>query len=256
MSNRELVSLRDIWRCFLGALAITIVVCGGSYIGAGGPVPFRAIESTNSAQVSVAHPVRAAVAESPVILQNPTVVKQAVVTAQHYHVRPGDSLTTIAAHLYGSSRYWTTIYWANSRQIRYANVIYVGQSLVIPAIPRLLAAPRSMSPAPIVRSQPATVHYHTVAATSAPRPATVAYTPVGGSSFQACVIRAESGGNPNAQNPISTASGLYGFLNTTWTAITGLPGPARDYSVAEQNAAFWKLYAEAGTSPWAPYDGC
>jgi hypothetical protein len=23
-----------------------------------------------------------------------------------------------------------------------------------------------------------------------------------------------------------------------------------------QEAAFAKLYAEAGTSPWAPYDGC
>jgi hypothetical protein len=76
------------------------------------------------------------------------------------------------------------------------------------------------------------------------------------SSFQACVIARESGGNPEAQNPDSTASGLYGFLDTTWTSVTGLPGPARDYSVAQQNAAFEKLYAEAGTSPWAPSDGC
>lgn len=78
----------------------------------------------------------------------------------------------------------------------------------------------------------------------------------GGSAFQACVIARESGGNPEAQNPDSTASGLYGFLDTTWTSVTGLPGPARDYSVAQQDAAFEELYAEAGTSPWAPSDGC
>jgi Transglycosylase-like domain len=78
----------------------------------------------------------------------------------------------------------------------------------------------------------------------------------GSGSFQSCVISRESGGNPDAQNPASTASGLYGFLDTTWTAVTGLPGPARDYSVSRQTAAFDKLYAEAGTSPWAPSDGC
>jgi hypothetical protein len=77
-----------------------------------------------------------------------------------------------------------------------------------------------------------------------------------GSSFEQCVIAAESGGNPTAQNPTSTASGLYGFLSSTWTAVTGLPGPARDYSVAQQQAAFQKLYAEAGPSPWSSYDGC
>ena len=70
------------------------------------------------------------------------------------------------------------------------------------------------------------------------------------------VISHESSGNPDAQNPDSTASGLFGFLTSTWTAVTGLPGPARDYSVAAQEAAFNKLYAEDGTAPWAPYDGC
>jgi hypothetical protein len=78
----------------------------------------------------------------------------------------------------------------------------------------------------------------------------------GDGSFQACVISRESGGNPDAQNPASSASGLYGFLSTTWEDVTGLPGPARDYSEAQQTAAFWKLYAEAGTSPWGPSDGC
>lgn len=76
------------------------------------------------------------------------------------------------------------------------------------------------------------------------------------SSFEACVIQRESGGDPTAQNPVSTASGLFGFLDSTWTAVTGLPGPARDYSVATQERAFAREYAIAGTAPWARYDGC
>ena len=34
------------------------------------------------------------------------------------------------------------------------------------------------------------------------------------------------------------------------------PGGAQTAPVGVQRAAFAKLYAEAGTSPWAPYDGC
>jgi hypothetical protein len=96
--------------------------------------------------------------------------------------------------------------------------------------------------------------YRPVTVAAVARPAEASYS--GGGGFQSCVISRESGGNPDAQNPVSTASGLYGFLDTTWTAVTGLPGPARDYSAAQQTAAFWKLYAEAGTSPWGPSDGC
>ena len=84
-------------------------------------------------------------------------------------------------------------------------------------------------------------------------PPTVAYR--SGSWFQQCVIERESHGDPTAQNPWSTASGLYGFLNSTWEATTGLPGPARAYSPAIQTAAFWRLYDRDGPSPWWS-DGC
>jgi hypothetical protein len=33
-------------------------------------------------------------------------------------------------------------------------------------------------------------------------------------------------------------------------------GGAQTAPASVQEAAFDKLYAEAGTSPWAPYDGC
>jgi len=48
-------------------------------------------------------------------------------------------------------------------------------------------------------------------------------------------------------------------LPSTWAALGfagSYPGGAQTAPVGVQEAAFSKLYAEAGTSPWAPYDGC
>jgi resuscitation-promoting factor RpfC len=86
-------------------------------------------------------------------------------------------------------------------------------------------------------------------------PAPVPVSPADPGSFQACVIQAESGGDPTAVNPSSGAGGLYGFLPSTWHAL-GFPGLPEDASVAMQNEAFAKEYALDGTAPWAPYDGC
>jgi len=78
-------------------------------------------------------------------------------------------------------------------------------------------------------------------------------------AFEACVISHESGGNPRAVNPSSGAGGLFQFLPSTWAGLgyaSAYPGGAQTAPVSVQEAAFAKLYAEAGTSPWAPYDGC
>jgi hypothetical protein len=74
-------------------------------------------------------------------------------------------------------------------------------------------------------------------------------------SFRSCVIQRESSGNPRAVNPSSGAGGLYGFLPSTWHGL-GFSGLPENASVAEQNYAFAKEYAQSGTSAWAPYDGC
>ena len=170
-----------------------------------------------------------------------------------YRVRSGDSLSSISKKVYGHAKDWPVLYHAN--HIRWADQITAGKKLKVVPLPRHIPrAPRELAP-PAPRAPPA-ASTHTTAAVSAPA-APVASAPVqGGGGFESCVIQAESGGNPDAQNPTSTASGLFGFLSTTWTSVTGLPGPARAYSVATQTAAFWKLYAEAGTSPWSAYDGC
>lgn len=99
------------------------------------------------------------------------------------------------------------------------------------------------------------------AATPAPSP-TASSAPVstgGMSAFEACVIQHESGGNPTAVNPTSGAGGLFQFLPSTWANLgfaAQYPGGAQTAPVSVQDAAFNKLYAEAGTAPWAPYDGC
>ncbi|HUZ51892.1 MAG TPA: hypothetical protein VMU94_05130 [Streptosporangiaceae bacterium] len=72
----------------------------------------------------------------------------------------------------------------------------------------------------------------------------------GMSAFEQCVAWRESGDNPTA-----SSAGLFGILPSTWASL-GFPGTAGGSSVALQKAAFDKLYAQDGTSPWAPYDGC
>lgn len=72
----------------------------------------------------------------------------------------------------------------------------------------------------------------------------------GMSAFEQCVAWRESGDNPTA-----SSAGLFGILPSTWASL-GYPGTAGEASVAMQKAAFDRLYARYGTSPWAPYDGC
>lgn len=74
-------------------------------------------------------------------------------------------------------------------------------------------------------------------------------------TFQECVIQRESGGNPRAVNPGSGAGGLYGFLPSSWHSL-GYAGLPEDAPVWEQNQAFAREYALAGTAPWEPYDKC
>jgi hypothetical protein len=107
-------------------------------------------------------------------------------------------------------------------------------------------APAAQSAYPAPAAQPA---YQAQGSYQAPQQAN------SGGGFQACVIARESGGSATAVNPSSGAGGLYGFLPSTWQALghSGLPENA---SVAEQNQAFQQEYAQAGTSPWHPYDGC
>lgn len=67
----------------------------------------------------------------------------------------------------------------------------------------------------------------------------------------ALLVECESGGNPVAQNPTSSASGRYQFISSTWAWVTGAPPPAGAYPVWRQQEAFEKLWDDGrGASHW------
>ena len=72
----------------------------------------------------------------------------------------------------------------------------------------------------------------------------------GMSSYEQCVAWRESGDNPTA-----SSAGLFGILPEVWAQL-GYPGTAGQASVALQKVAFDRLYAQYGTQPWTPSDGC
>ena len=105
--------------------------------------------------------------------------------------------------------------------------------------------------------QPAVVQAAPVQAVPVQQDAQVSTS--GDSGFQACVINAESGGDATIVNPATDAGGLYQFLPSTWAALgfaSEYPGGAQTAPVSVQNQAFEEEYAQNGTSPWGPYDGC
>jgi nucleoid-associated protein YgaU len=69
------------------------------------------------------------------------------------------------------------------------------------------------------------------------------------------IAKCESGGDPRAQNPHSTASGKYQMLDSTWRGLGG-SGRAKDASEGAQDAMAAKLLARSGTAPWNPSRGC
>jgi LysM repeat protein len=175
-----------------------------------------------------------------------------------YVVKPGDTLASVAEHLYHSSDYWPVLYSANHSKIKDANEITAGQALAVPAKPaKIPSAPKAVTPSPAPATS--TVSYgesNSSASTAAAAPVQTASTSAGSSgSFQACVIAAESGGNPQVMNS-SGHYGLYQFSASTWAAYGGNPADFGHASVAEQNQVFDNAIAAGGESNWAPYDGC
>jgi hypothetical protein len=87
------------------------------------------------------------------------------------------------------------------------------------------------------------------AAQSQPSQVSASQPTAGESAFEQCVAWRESSNTP------TDPDGLFGILPSTWQQL-GYSGTAGQYSVAVQQQAFNKLYAEQGTAPWAQFDGC
>jgi hypothetical protein len=196
-------------------------------------------------------------------LLSPLVAGIVAVSGGHYNaqhtVRPGDTLSAIAAQDMGTSKAWPKLWWVNRKKVSDPNMIAVGLKLRIPDT-RTWRYQRKAALEAI--PQPRRIRYAGVVAASDPPQAAaapVAGPAVAASGFEACVISRESGGNPAAVNPSSGAGGLFQFLPSTWASLgfaASYPGGAQTAPPSVQVAAFWKLFNEAGTSPWAPSDGC
>jgi Transglycosylase-like domain/LysM domain len=183
-----------------------------------------------------------------------------------YTVRPGDTLTSIAAARYGSGRDWPALWWANRSAVKNPDLITVGEILqlrtwhtVSDAKVRAALAAIPPPPAPAVQLAAAVNPSPQASASWQPQPSysggdygTIAPT---GSAFEQCVITRESGGNSQVMN--STGHyGLFQFDFGTWVSGGGAPGDFGHASVAEQQAVFNAVYAARGAEPWAPSDGC
>jgi len=180
-----------------------------------------------------------------------------------YTVAAGDTLSSISARFCGSAADYKAL--AAASGITDPNMIHAGQSVTLACHTHAHAAP---SITLLAHRKHVARHHSTPPASSgsgaatqpsAPQPQAPAASTVGLSAFESCVISAESGGNPTAVNPVSGAGGLFQFLPSTWASLgfaSAYPGGAQTAPSSVQEAAFSKLYAEAGTSPWAPYDGC
>ncbi len=169
-----------------------------------------------------------------------------------YTVQSGDTLASIAQHLYASADYWPVLYQANQATIPYPSQLQPGQVLTVPNKPaKIPSAPRDLAPA-----APAAVTASSGQGYSSASAATTSSTSSGSAgSFQACVIARESGGNSQVMNG-SGHYGLYQFSASTWAAYGGNPADFGHASVAEQNQVFDNAIAAGGASNWAPYDGC
>jgi resuscitation-promoting factor RpfC len=173
-----------------------------------------------------------------------------------YTVVAGDTLSRISARFCGTAADYPSL--AAASGISDPNLIYAGQAIKLRCHHR---APPAASPAPSASANDGAASGSSAgSSTAAPAPAQQAQVGTAGmSAFESCVISHESGGNPQAVNPSSDAGGLFQFLPSTWAGLGyagAYPGGAQTAPVSVQEAAFAKLYAEAGTSPWAPYDGC
>jgi len=181
-----------------------------------------------------------------------------------YTVRSGDTLSSIAGRVYRNPDAWPVLYWANRSQIRWADIIEVGQVLHVPALPATIPAPPAQLAPAVTYTAPAAesaaVQPDPPAdngpAQAQPAQASGSYSGAyPGGAFGACVVARESGGNSQVMNATGHY-GLYQFSASTWAAYGGNPADFGHASVAEQNQVFASALAQGGQSNWSAYDGC
>jgi LysM repeat protein len=201
-----------------------------------------------SASTVAHHAVTARHQSSVTHAQLLSAVSAASTSTSSYTVQSGDTLSSIAASVYGNSGDWSAIYQANTSKIQDENLIYPGEVLSIPAS----ASQASTSEQASTSDQTSSYSQDSSDSTESDQSAS---TSSGETAFQECVIETESGGDSQVMNS-SGHYGLYQFSASTWAEYGGDPADFGDASVAEQNQVFDTAIADGGESNWSAYDGC
>lgn len=168
-----------------------------------------------------------------------------------YTVRPGDTLSAIAAHEYGRAADWPALWWANRHRVPNPSMITAGQRLRLPGSPRvrqeMVHAAMAAIPAPPSAASP-------VGAPAVAPPAATGAGPAPGSSGGvnwSAIAACESGGNWST----NTGNGFYGglqFTQQTWQAYGGsqYAASANQATPAQQIAVAQRVVAGQGIGAW------
>ncbi|HEV3293501.1 MAG TPA: transglycosylase family protein [Streptosporangiaceae bacterium] len=171
-------------------------------------------------------------------------------STSHYQVRPGDTLSQIAAHEYGHAADWPAVWWANRRQVPNPGMISVGQRLRLPGKPQIrawLARAAQAAAAPAAVAPATGSQASSPAAVTATGPVPAASGGVNWSAIAAC----ESGGNWST----NTGNGFYGglqFTQQTWQGYGGgqYASSANLATPAQQIAVAQRVVAGQGIGAW------
>jgi LysM repeat protein len=167
-----------------------------------------------------------------------------------YTIRPGDTLSQIAARAYGSAADWPAVWWANRRQVPDPDLITAGQRLALPSsrqVPPWLARAALTAAARPAPAAPAGATAAPAAPAQAASPAPASPSGTNWSAIAAC----ESGGNWAT----STGNGFYGglqFTEQTWLANGGgrYASSANLATPAQQIAVAQNVLASQGIGAW------
>jgi LysM repeat protein len=174
---------------------------------------------------------------------------------QTYTVKPGDTLSAIAAREYGRAGDWPALWWANRGRVSNPNMIAVGERLQVPGSHQVTSAMAHAAaaaiPAPVAAAAPvaAPAAPSTAAAPVASDPAPAPASP-GGVNWDA-IAQCESGGDWG----INTGNGFYGglqFTEGTWLANGGgqYASSANLATEAQQIAVANNVLASQGIGAW------
>ena len=172
----------------------------------------------------------------------------------HYTVKPGDTLSMIAKHAYGSRADWPALWWTNRHKVGNPDAIVVGQRLRLSTWhPRkawieraaMAASTPPAPPAPAAPVQPSSVPV----VSSAPSYSGASYS--GGGVNWDAIAACESGGNWG----ISTGNGFSGglqFSQGTWSAYGGgqYASSAAGASRSQQIDVAQRVLAGQGIGAW------